>query len=85
MTINLAGGNDSLDLSSSGNNTLTISNIETLIGGASIDIITLGNVINTITLTDIALIGGASADVVTFTTAVTSMVLDFHNATEPTF
>jgi Ca2+-binding RTX toxin-like protein len=42
-TVNLAGGNDSLTLSSAGNNTLTVTGVETIVGGSQDDTITLGN------------------------------------------
>ena len=41
-TVNLNGGTDRLTLSSTGNNTPTISNVETLVGGDLDDKITLG-------------------------------------------
>ena len=40
--INLGAGADSLILSSAGNNTLTVSAVETITGGSGADVITLG-------------------------------------------
>jgi len=68
--INLTGGTDKLSLASDGPNSVTVTNVENIVGGSQDDVITLGSALTTNTIN-----GGAGTDSLTLFAAAHTITL----------